>query len=93
MAVRLAAATDGTTLLDNELGAMELSANTVMQLTQRDSNTRVYCAHGWSDIERLATDLFRHCLTPRRRNPMEYVARLTRAATLQSCYTLGQNHC
>lgn len=67
MAARLAAATDGTTLLDGELGATELSANTVMQLTQRDSNTRVYCAHGWADLERLATDLFRklpHATSP-----------------------------
>lgn len=56
MKERRTAATDGATLLTDD-GMEPLTAHAIIRLTMRDHHTRVWCAHGWQDIKRIAAEL------------------------------------
>lgn len=53
---RRAAATDGVRLLTDN-GIVPLTAHAITFLTMLDHHTRIWCAHGWADIQRIALEL------------------------------------
>ena len=66
MRERRTAATDGAALLTDD-GMEPLTAHAIIRLTMLDHHTRVWCAHGWQDIKRIAAKLLKRL--PLQSNP------------------------